>query len=607
MNLFELTYFDENGTIRSTDSGTPAWKHSGNTFRNEELGFSFDLENTETELFLASASVKETKSDRIRSLIFEPGMLSPASEGGELILPFGNGVRCRCSGKPEAEALLPLFNRLGGSGNLSLLASVARDGSARMLIAEEGRFDADIRLRTAFGPEKRYSADFVFFLREYPDQAIQTDLRLIRKTFSGGLPELAEIYRGYVMEKRKIPALADKMRDNPELEYSSKAVMVRLRLAVKQINACAEQTPELQPPMMVFMTFGMVENLVQEFSRRKSGPVDFNLVGWNWGGHDGAFPQVFPVEERLGGETAMRTLLERTHALGYAMSIHDNYFDMYSIADRFSPDGMNRNHDGSPTIGGIWGGGQAYQICPEYACRFYRENRKTIGTLPLKGAYYLDVFGCAQLTPCFSPEHPVTRGENAALWKDIFRSLQTEYGVTMSEGSREWSLPEVDRSYAVCNAPGISDVTTVDGRALPLFDEEVPLYEMVYHGLVLYNTYRTDINHFPGDPLYLQNLALGGIPLYYYHQSFLGSGWKTDLRYSTADALRRDVGKICRASEDMKKLDGLQTVFIRNLIRHTPSLIETVYAEGTRVFFNLGSKELRIGEFLIPPFDFLRV
>ena len=125
MNLFELTYFDENGTIRSTDSGTPAWKHSGNTFRNEELGFSFDLENTETELFLASASVKETKSDRIRSLIFEPGMLSPASEGGELILPFGNGVRCRCSGKPEAEALLPLFNRLGGSGNLSLLASVA--------------------------------------------------------------------------------------------------------------------------------------------------------------------------------------------------------------------------------------------------------------------------------------------------------------------------------------------------------------------------------------------------------------------------------------------------------------------------------------------------
>jgi hypothetical protein len=42
-----------------------------------------------------------------------------------------------------------------------------------------------------------------------------------------------------------------------------------------------------------------------------------------------------PVEETIGGEAKLRETIERSHELGYPMSLHDNYFDSYSLADSF--------------------------------------------------------------------------------------------------------------------------------------------------------------------------------------------------------------------------------------------------------------------------------
>jgi hypothetical protein len=38
------------------------------------------------------------------------------------------------------------------------------------------------------------------------------------------------------------------------------------------------------------------------------------LVGWNQKGHDGRWPQIFPVEEALGGEEKLRRLIRKARA-----------------------------------------------------------------------------------------------------------------------------------------------------------------------------------------------------------------------------------------------------------------------------------------------------
>ena len=603
--MFEVTCWNGRGekiVCNETD-----WERSGSRWRHSRFGLSFECVERADSLAVPADSIREEGEYRLHSVIVRPGWNALPEHGGKLLLPLNLGCFCNCAGKPSADVRIPLFNLCPSEGNFSLLASIDNAGRVRMTIAEEGREEAFIRLRTAWGKPELYSADFEFVLREYEDIPIQTGVSLYFREFTGGLPEIADQYRNHIFAHRDVRLLEEKMRDNPELQYSAKSLVVRMRLAVKEVGALAEQTPDLQPGMFVFMTFPMAGKVIAEFRRQGISNIDFNLVGWNYGGHDGAYPQVFPVEERLGGEEALRKLLQDTQAAGYAISIHDNYFDMYPVAENFKPENALRTHDNLPVKGGIWGGGQATQICPECAWNeYYPANRARISTLPLNGAYYVDVFGCSQLTPCYAAAHPVTRAQNAVYWKKIFADLQAHYHVTMSEGVREWALPEVDRGYSVCSAPGVTPVTSGSGEKLDLIDQEAGLYPLIYHDCVLYNTYRSAVNAFPESREYLLNLAMGGIPLYYYYQRFAGKIWDDKLHYTTPERIRREVSLIGRAAEDMKRLEGLTTRRIINIESSSKERMTTAFDNGVRIEFNLGDHSAALKNGMeIPPHDFI--
>ena len=59
------------------------------------------------------------------------------------------------------------------------------------------------------------------------------------------------------------------------------------------------------------------------------------MVGWNKSGHDGRWPQAFPVEEKLGGEEGLREAILHANKLGYYIAAHTNSSDAYTIADNF--------------------------------------------------------------------------------------------------------------------------------------------------------------------------------------------------------------------------------------------------------------------------------
>ena len=58
------------------------------------------------------------------------------------------------------------------------------------------------------------------------------------------------------------------------------------------------------------------ERLVRRMQAAGLRKAVITLVGWNLGGHDGAYPQRFPVEPALGGEAGLRKLAALNRADG---------------------------------------------------------------------------------------------------------------------------------------------------------------------------------------------------------------------------------------------------------------------------------------------------
>ena len=218
------------------------------------------------------------------------------------------------------------------------------------------------------------------------------------------------------------------------------------------------------------------------------------LVGWNLGGHDGAYPQKFPVEPALGGEVALRKLIAKAKGMGYQIVPHDNNTDMYMAGQTYDPEVILRNEDNTPVLGGIWGGGQAVKACPvAYFDRFGPDVTR-IRDLGFDGHYYCD----AQSNPlycCHDPRHPADEEQFALSQCKLTQTYRALYGAVAQEVGPAYALPFVDEITQ--SSPNTIDwpLQYVDGNLKRIIDRVVPFYQLAIHGLVTYqeswvHTYR---------------------------------------------------------------------------------------------------------------------
>ena len=203
-------------------------------------------------------------------------------------------------------------------------------------------------------------------------------------------------------------------------------------MAVKEVPPKVfEQTPETAPIPKKLMSFNNISEIAAEFAKQKVGPAEFCLVGWNYGGHDGAFPQLFPVEEVCGGEEELKRTIESVDKSGYPLSLHDNYYDGYTLAENFDLDDACCQNDPFRTPlkgGGALSGGRAYRVCPEKAANKYASVNipEVAERLNIRGAYFSDVISIIPMCKCYHPEHPVNRLQNADYYKKN-HAIETGY------------------------------------------------------------------------------------------------------------------------------------------------------------------------------------
>jgi len=256
---------------------------------------------------------------------------------------------CFFNDKPDCERifkqdLMPIFG-------------VKKADKTQLIIVEGLKYEFSIVVGVK---DSKYYIYPRFYLKDkiaYEDICI----RVLNMDKNATYSDMAVAYRNYKLENGECKPLSEKIENRKQLAYAVNAPEIRIRMGWKPAPPTVlEQTLENEPEMKVACTFDRVCDLVDEMKSQGIDKAQICLVGWNKSGHDGRWPQIFPVEDKLGGEKALKHLISYAQKNGYQIVCHTNSTECYSIADTFSEDIVVKNEDGTLKVNDLaWSGGRA--------------------------------------------------------------------------------------------------------------------------------------------------------------------------------------------------------------------------------------------------------
>lgn len=473
--------------------------------------------------------------------------------------------------------------------NLMPIFGVKQSDKCVLVIAEGMKNELNMRVAIQDGV---YHISAVFTLEGEPAYE-DVALKLVNLSLDCDYSDMAVYYRNYQLERGYCKPIADRAKDNPYLKYAVEAPEIRIRMGWKPAPAkILEQTPENEPEMKVACTFDRVKDIVNELKRQGVDKAEICLVGWNISGHDGRYPQLFPVEEKLGGEKKLRELIQYAKNNGYQIVCHTNSSDAYSIAENFSTDLVRKERDGSLCASEYaWSGGRSYNLCSEKALELAKIDLPSVAELGFEGLHYIDVLSVEPLKKCYDTNHKVSRKDTEENYRKIGKLASEIFGGFASEGANDFAADYLDYAFYV----------TLEENKYDFFDEEIPWWELVYHGIVLYNPSTITVNYtVKPERNRLKAFEYGARPSFYFYSKFMSGGtiddWlgREDLICDTDEQLVESVARIKRAYDEYKKQKYLQTIFMKKHFKHADGIYTTIYSDGTEVECNYNTETINL-------------
>ncbi len=402
--------------------------------------------------------------------------------------------------------------------------------------------------------------------------------------------DMAKVYRNFQL-KNGFKTIKERLSD--ELRYSIESPNIRIRMGWKPVPCTiAEQTPENEPPVHVACTFSDVMKLIESYKEAGIDRAEFCLVGWNMKGHDGRWPQVFPVESSFGGETELRKLIAKAKEYGYSITCHTNSTDAYSIAENFNKDDMTVLKNGKVYEREVrWGGGKTYELCPLKSYEIALQTLPHVAELGFHGMHYIDVITCTPARACYSKDHPVNKRECADYYNKIFALASELFGSVGSENSYDYAMKYCDYNLYV----SFSDFTD-DSAIFTLCDKTIPFWQIAYHGIIPSNPYARTVNTMASDNKddLLKLIEYGGKPQIYYYAQFVSDGtdWigKGDFHCDNEEEILRSTKLVKQTLDIYKELSYLQYEFIENHREISPNVFETTYSDSSVITVDYNKK-----------------
>ena len=421
---------------------------------------------------------------------------------------------------------------------------------------------------------------------------------------------VAAAYRKYREDRGELTPIRERVKSQPSLAYMCEAMPVRI-----QQHAAKDIPPQKvdylfgqEPPMKVYMPFCAAEDFVRAIHETGIDKAVIVSAGWNTGGYDGRLPDHFPVEPVLGGEEGLRRLIATTKELGYKFMLHATYTEVYRCCEHYDERYIAKKRDGSRAWNGLYFGGNCYWICPKCSmAEWLPDEMRRMKGLGIEDCHYIDFVSTVYPNRCADPAHPATIEQMAEVYREMFREAKRVFGGVWSEGGMDQMAGVEDHiNYVSGDMRRIWDGN--QERRLSFGEGVFPLWELVYHGYVLYCPDRLCQNHTRGlnhpkkdeagnldwlegdgivDPrISLKLVEFGGQPIFYTYRF-------------------RDVPAIRRAWDEFVPYRHLMK---ERMTRHravTPDVYETCYENGERTLCNYNAEPFAVGADQIPAYGYL--
>ena len=415
--------------------------------------------------------------------------------------------------------------------------------------------------------------------------------------------DMAIEYRNYQLTEGGCEPISEKVKKRPEVDKALNCLELRVRMGWKpQPTPVRRQTVENEPEMYVACTIADLNKVIDKMKDVGVKGAEICLVGWAVGGHDGRFPQHYPTDERFGTDDELRAFIDKAKSYGYMVTCHSNSMGAYEIANNFDWEklvqraGMNGDmipwiRDGYKASG--LQGGEPYMVCPKFADEYYaKKDFPVIRSYGFEGLHYVDELSACEPMKCYAKDHALSRRDIVEHYRNIAKRSIELFGGCQSEAWFDFNNSHMDYSlYTSVHSE------LVEGRDPEIFDEIVPFFVLVYHGIVMSNAASATINYpIKKEFERLRAIEFGSRPLLYINSMFCGRDWmgKVDLYNKTDEDIETAALAMKKAQDDYEPLKHLQYHFMNKHERISEGVYRITYSNGEviEVDYNKGDYKL---------------
>lgn len=460
----------------------------------------------------------------------------------------------------------------------------------------DGRFEIEYKDGTyTISPQFKFDGD-------EPDEDVVV---IYTKMPNATYVDMAKHYRKFQMDFKGCRPLRERAAERDALRRAADCLELRIRMGWKPIpTPVRHQNLQNEPEMFVACDVEKLNKIVDSMYAKGIRGAEICLVGWGPGGHDGRFPQQTPSDERFGTDSEFRRAIARAQKLGYLVVCHTVTCGAYEIANNFDRDLLTKKKDENgdliPYVREHYkkmglNGGEPYHLCAKTAYENY-----AVKTFPevrgygFYGLHYNDELTAIIPEKCYDPNHPCTRKEAWEYHRKVAKLSIDLFGGYQSEGYMDYMNEYIDAALYI----GVQSKLTHEQN--PLFDEGIPFWQLVYHGIVLSNPTSQTVNYpVKEEYQHLKFLEYGGRPVMYFYSKFGDlHNWMgdDDLHCSTDAEIDSATDAIKKAYDEYEALKHLQYEFMDNHEKLGEGIYRTTFSDGTAITVDYNSETYSIAK-----------
>jgi hypothetical protein len=448
-------------------------------FRQDGAGFSILLEDE---------SVREEHPALYRILGIEllPEFgAAKTGEQGYLTLPNWSGAQTFFDKSYPREVWQTIYSsndQWENVCNMPVFGVTRAQGTLCGLVAQ-GDFDAQLVCRVHWESQQANSIHPYLVYRWQQQDERLTGPREVRYAFAladyeggEGYVFCGKVYRDFLRAERGLLSWEEKARVRPAaIEYLD-------RFFLKVFMAYKDPQADGKGEYHITCTFDEVQAILEECLSRGMKKLTVALVGWGIDGHDGMPPTRFPVDERLGGETAFKRLIAWCRDSDILLGVHDSYGGAYTSSPEFNTDDLIRHRTGEYWESIIWSGGQCHALCPEvYIEKHVKRDIPAIRALGIYGHHHIDAVG--SFMTCFSKNHPLERrADYVQRVREMFKFTVEQMGSVSTEMPFGPYFDVIDGVFHSYSQPFPWHQASAIGRYF--LDRTIPLVSIALNGSV---------------------------------------------------------------------------------------------------------------------------